>query len=89
MKEIERDLNKKFSDVCDWFVVNKLSIYCGEDKTKCILFATKHRLNKVSSLEIKRGEIHIKQYHAVTYLGCSLDEYFWKVNDFESYKQNY
>ena len=53
---------------------NKLSIYFGEDKTKCVLFGTKHRLNKVSSLEIKYGEIHIKQYHKVTYLVCLLDE---------------
>ena len=72
MKEIERNLN--FSDVCDWFVDNKLSIHFGEDKTKCILFGTKHRLNEVSSLDIKYGEIHIKQYHTVTYLGCLLDE---------------
>ena len=33
-------------------------------------------LNKVNSLEIKYGEIHIKQYHTVTYLGCLLDETF-------------
>ena len=33
-----------------------------------------NRLNKVSSLEIKYGELHIKQYHTVTYLGCLLDE---------------
>ena len=51
-----------------------LSIHFGEDKTKCILFATKSRLNKVSSLEIKYGERHIKQYHTVTYLVCLLDE---------------
>ena len=74
VKEIERNLNKNFSNVCDWFVDNKLSIHFGEDKTKCILFGTKHRLYKVSSLEIKYGEIHIKQYHTVTYLGCLLDE---------------
>ena len=74
VKEIERNLNKNFSNVCDWFVDNKLSIHFGEDKTKCILFGTKHRLNKVNSLEIKYGEIHIKQYHTVTYLGCLLDE---------------
>ena len=72
MKEIERNLI--FSDVCDWFVDNKLSIHFGEDKTKCILFGTKHRLNKVNSLEVNYGEIHIKQYHTVTYLGCLLDE---------------
>ena len=73
MKEIERNLNKNFSNVCDWFVDNKLSIHFGEDKTKCILFGTKQRLNKFSSFEIKYGEIHIKQYHTVTYLGCILD----------------
>ena len=74
MKEIERNLNKNFSGVCDWFVHNKLSIHLGEGKTKYILFGTKCRLNKVSSLDIKYGEIHIKQYHTVTYLGCLLDE---------------
>ena len=40
----------------------------------CILFGTKHRLNKVTSHEINYGEILIKQYHTVTYLGCLLDE---------------
>ena len=74
VKEIGRNLNKNFSDVCDWFVDNKLGIHLGEDKTECILFGTKHRLNKVSSLDIKYDEIHIKQYHTVTYLGCLLDE---------------
>ena len=44
VKEIERNLNNN-SDVCDWFVDNKLSIHLGEDKTKCILFGTNSRLN--------------------------------------------
>ena len=74
VKEIERNLKKNFSDVCNWFADNKLSIHLGEDKTKLIVFGTKYRLNKVSSLDIKYGEIHIKQYHTVTYLGCLLDE---------------
>ena len=73
MKEIERNLNKNFSAVCDWFVDNKLSIHLGENKTKCILFGTKYRLNKVSSLDIKYGEILIKQHHTVTHLSCLLD----------------
>ena len=60
MKEKERNLNKNFSGVCDWFVDNKLSIDFGEDKTKCILFGTKHRLIKVNSLGIRYKEIHIK-----------------------------
>ena len=74
VKEIERNLNKKFSDVCDWFVDNRLSIHFGEDKIKRILFPTNYRLNKVSRLDIKYGAIHIKQYLTVTYLVCSLDE---------------
>ena len=76
VKEIGRNLNKNFADVCDWFVDNKLRIHLGEGKTKCILFGTKYRINKVSSLDIKYGEVHIKQYHTVTYLGCLLDETF-------------
>ena len=40
VKEIERNLKNDFSDVCDWFVGNKLSIHLGEDNTKCILFGT-------------------------------------------------
>ena len=51
VKEIEGNLNKNFSNVCDWFVDNKLGIHFGEGKTKCILFGTKHRLDKVNSLE--------------------------------------
>ena len=39
-----------------------------------MLFGAKHRLNKVSNLEIKYGEIHIKQYHTLTYRGCLLDK---------------
>ena len=41
---------------------------------KCILIGTRHRVNKVNSLEIKYGEIQIKHYHTVIYLGCLLDE---------------
>ena len=32
VKEIERNLNKNFSDVCDWFVDYKMSIHLGEEK---------------------------------------------------------
>ena len=67
VKDVERNLNKNFSDVCDSFVDNKLSIHFGKDKTKCILFGTKYRLDKVSSFDVKYGEIHIKQYHTVTF----------------------
>ena len=42
--EIEKQLIKYFSSVCDWFVDNKLSMHFGQDKTKSILFGTKHKL---------------------------------------------
>ena len=41
VKEIERNLNKNFSDVSDSFVDNKLNIHFGENKTKCMLSGTK------------------------------------------------
>ena len=74
VSKTEQNLNKNFSSICDWFVDNKLSIHFGEDKTKCILFGTKQKLNKTGSLNIRHGTIQIKQYHTVTYLGCALDE---------------
>ena len=51
-----------------------MSIYSGEDKTKCILFYTKQNLNKIGSLDIRYDIIQTKQYHSVTYLGCTSDE---------------
>ena len=74
VSKMEQNLNKNFSNTCDWFVNDKLSIHFGEDITKCILFGTKQKLNKTDSLNIRHGTIQIKQYHTVTYLGCALDE---------------
>ena len=42
VKEIEDQLNLNFSSLRDWCINNKLSIHLGEDKTKSILFGTKH-----------------------------------------------
>ena len=36
---IEHQLNRNFSNICEWFVDNKSSIHFGEDKTKSIPFA--------------------------------------------------
>ena len=74
IKEIEIQLNKNFSLICDWFVDNKLSIHFGEDKTKSILFSSKRKIKKASPLNIKYKYIKIKQYTKVTHLGCILDE---------------
>ena len=42
--KIEKQLIRDFPSLCDWFVDNKLSIHFGQDKTKSILFGTKHKL---------------------------------------------
>ena len=38
VSSIEKLLNVNFNSLCEWFIENKLSIYLGEDKSKCILF---------------------------------------------------
>ena len=42
--EIENQLIRDFSSVCDWFFDNKLSMHFGQGKTKSMLFGTKHKL---------------------------------------------
>ena len=72
--EIETHLNNNFSNLCEWFLDNKLSIYFGEDKTKSILFGTKRKSRKASKLSITYQIINIKQNSQITYLGCIFDE---------------
>ena len=72
--EIEKLLNKDFTNICEWFVDNRLSIHFGDDKTKSILFASKRKIKRVPKLKIKYKNIQIKQHSKVTYLGCILDE---------------
>ena len=74
IKEIEIQLNKNLSLICDWFVDNKLSIHFGEDKTKSILFSSKRKVKKESPQNIQHKDKKIKQYSKVTYLGGILDE---------------
>ena len=66
---IEQQLNRNFSNICDWFVDNKLSIHFGEDKTKSILFAPLNKCKKLHKLNISHDLLQIKQYSEVTYLG--------------------
>ena len=47
INRIENQLNEDFSNICDWFVDNKLSIHFGEDKTKSILFASKFKRKNI------------------------------------------
>jgi len=74
LKYIENNLNRNFGSLCDWFVENKLSIHFGEDKTKSIIFGSNKRLKNLDELDIRHGEIKIKQYSKVPYLGCILDQ---------------
>ena len=74
VNEIGKQLNVDFSNICDWFVDNKLSIHFGEDKTKSILFASKFKNKNIKKLNIKYGDIQIKQHSKVKYLGCLMDE---------------
>ena len=76
--EIEKVLNKKFANVCNWFLGNKLSINSGEDKTKCILFSMDKNLPE---LNITCNNNRIKQYLMTEYLGCCLDSNIkWRIN---------
>ena len=70
---IEQQLNRNFSNICNWFVDKKLSIYFGEDK-KSILFAPLNNCKKLRRLNISYGSLKIKHYSEVTYLGYILDE---------------
>ena len=47
INKIEKQLNVDFSNICDWFVDNKLSIHFDEDKSKSILFASKFKNKNV------------------------------------------
>ena len=72
--EIEKQLLKDFSSLCDWFVDNKLSVHFGQDKTKSILFGTKHKPRNATALNIVYNGTEIKQYEKVKYLVCILDQ---------------
>ena len=74
LERIKEELTKNFFNTCVGFEDNKLSINFGEDKTKSILFSTKNRKRKTGNLNIQYGDVKIKQYSKVTYLGCELEE---------------
>ena len=73
LDKINKELTKKFCNIFDWFVDNKLSLHFREGEIKSIFFSTKNKKKKIGILEIKYGNINIKQYSTATYLGCELD----------------
>ena len=58
----EKQLNKAFENVCDYFVDNKSRIHFGDDKTKSILFASKRKIKSARKLNITYKDMKIKQY---------------------------
>ena len=72
-----RGICNQYVDSCKnpsrWFIDNKLSVHFGEEKTKSILFGTKRQLKDQRDLNLKYGDIEIKQHCRVAYLGCILD----------------
>ena len=54
VNEIDKQLNKNFENICDWFVDNKLSKHFEEDKTKSILFASKRKIKNARKLNVKQ-----------------------------------
>ena len=65
--EIEKQFNGDFTNICEWFVDNRLSIYFGEDKTKSVLFSSKSKIKKFK-LNNNYKNIQRKQHSKVTYL---------------------
>ena len=55
-------------------VYQQTSIHLGKDKTKSILFGTKLNIKQTEPLNIVYGNVKIKHYTKVTYIGCILDE---------------
>ena len=65
--EIKKQLKGDFTNICEWFVDNRLSIHFGEDKTKSLLFTSKRKVKKDSKLNISYKNKQIKQHSKVTY----------------------
>ena len=67
--EIEKQLNRNFTNICEWLVDNRLSIQSGDDRIKSILFyskrkkrsKTKHQLQKYTNKTTFQG--HIRRLH--------------------------
>ena len=69
---IEETLSTELENLSTWLVDNKLSLHLG--KTESILFGSKRRIKKASSLNITCNGININSCSEVKYLGAMLDQ---------------
>ena len=74
VSEIEKQLLRDFSSLCDWLVDNKLSVHFDLDKVKSILFGTKHKLRNTKVVNVVYNNTEIKEHAKVKYIGCILDQ---------------
>jgi hypothetical protein len=72
MKLRKNGLLKELESVKEWLEENKLSLHLG--KTESILFGTKRKLKKVSSLKVKCNNVILEAKTSVKYLGATLDQ---------------
>ena len=70
VSEIETVLNDELAAVQEWLIDNKLSLYLG--KTESIVFASKGRLQKHNSIQVRCCGNAIESKQDVTYLDQSL-----------------
>ena len=70
--ETEKQLPRDFSSLCDWFADNNSSVHFDQDRTKSILFGTKHKLWNAKALNIVYNSTKIKQYARVKYFRKSI-----------------
>ena len=52
---------------------NKPRIHFDKEKTKSILLASKFKQKKIKKINIKYGDIQIRQHWKVNFLGCLMD----------------
>ncbi len=72
VKQLERILENEMNEISKWLQENRLSLHLG--KTESILFGTKHRLKKVSQMDITCNNVKIEAKSSVKYLGVTLDQ---------------
>ena len=69
---IEENLGHELTLLSEWLVDNKLSIHLG--KTESIIFGSKKKIRKQSTMKIICGDNEVAAKDNVKYLGVSLDQ---------------